>query len=537
MAVDVFDGYWLPTALRERVLTGATWETLWLKGGALTTQDTPGAVAVRWPRLTPVQWNALLDGLHQARTVGGREVLARWQAVLDVALTQLTEQSPAMLPTLSTCTGYSPQMLAMALGQGDLVKPSSLAAALEFRPTWSVATRWEQMAGLPGRVRFFPQRALDRATSKLVSGSPLCRPAPPIDLALGFAAGNVPGTALVIALLGGLANCAAGDKTLSPAVRSPAVIVRNSRHEPLFAPWVLSVVEAIDPALVAGLAVLIWDQDAATQGELMRRAGLMIAAAGDDTIAALDAIRAGVAPTLRFHRHGHKASFAVVQNRPSEISQLESTIPRLAALDSVLWDQNGCLSARAHFVEGDAEGYAQALVNELRTLSASLPRGATPRRLIHRAFDAYTALASTSQVRVYSTYDDDFAVIVDARAWNAKTLRRAVNTCTGRVIIVCPVKDALDAPGFLRWIPAANLQSVSVALAQDRVLEFAQAAGACGVTAVRSLGRAAFPQLAYSWDGWLPLDMGHLRPEGHFTTVEFDDLRQEIEATAERWKL
>jgi len=57
------------------------------------------------------------------------------------------------------------------------------------------------------------------------------------------------------------------------------------------------------------------------------------------------------------------------------------------------------------------------------------------------------------------------------------------------------------------------------------------------VTAVRSLGRAAFPQLAYSWDGWLPLDMGHLRPEGHFTTVEFDDLRQEIEATAERWKL
>ena len=532
MAVDVFDGYWLPTALRERVLTGATWETLWLKGGALTTQDTPDAVAVRWPRLAPAQWNVLLDGLQQARTVGGREVLARWQAVLDVALTRLAEQSPAMLPTLSACTGYSPQMLALALGQGDLIKPSSLAAALEFQPTWSAATRWEQMPGLPGRVRFFPQRALDRATSRLASGSPLCRPAPPIDLALGFAAGNVPGTALVIALLGGLANCAAGDKALSPSV-----LVRNSRHEPLFAPWVLSVVEAIDPALVAGLAVLIWDQDAAVQGELMRRAGLMIAAAGDDTIAALDATRARVAPALRFHRHGHKASFAVVQNQPSETGRTESTIPRLAALDSALWDQNGCLSPRAHFVEGDAEGYAQALVHELRAFSASLPRGTTPRRFIHRAFDAYTALASASQVRVYSTYDDDFAVIVDARAWNAETLRRTVNACAGRVIIVCPVKDALDAPGFLRWIPAANLQSVSVALAQDRVLEFAQAAGACGVTAVRSLGRAAFPQLAYSWDGWLPLDMGHLRPEGHFSTVEFDDLRQEIEATAERWKL
>jgi hypothetical protein len=70
---------------------------------------------------------------------------------------------------------------------------------------------------------------------------------------------------------------------------------------------------------------------------------------------------------------------------------------------------------------------------------------------------------------------------------------------------------------------------------QARVLEFAQAAGACGVTAVRSLGRAAFPQLAYSWDGLLPLDVGRLRPAGHFTTVEFDDLHKELAATAGRW--
>jgi hypothetical protein len=70
---------------------------------------------------------------------------------------------------------------------------------------------------------------------------------------------------------------------------------------------------------------------------------------------------------------------------------------------------------------------------------------------------------------------------------------------------------------------------------QARVIEFAQAVGACGVTAVRSLGRAAFPQLAYSWDGLLPLDVGQLRPEGHFTTVEFDDLEREMSETARRW--
>ena len=522
MTKDAFEGFWLPEALRERVLDNTasqtTWGTAWLKGGTLTTEDAPGAVAVRWPRFTPAQWNALLAGLQQARTMGGREVLARWKAVLDLALAQLAEQSPAMLPLLSACTGYSEQMLAMALGQGDLVSPASLAAALEFQPTWSVAMNWERMPGLPGRVRFFPQRRLDRAAAKLASRSPLCRPAPPIDLALGYAAGNVPGTALVIALLGGLANCAAGDK-----VRAPAVIVRNSRHEPLFAPWVLSVVEGIDPALVAGLAVLIWDyEDEALQGELMRRAGLMIAAAGDDTIAALDATRAKVAPALRFHRHGHKTSFAVIGNQKSAIGDPQSAIPHLAALDSALWDQNGCLSARVHWVVGDVDGYAQALVGEMRALSTALPRGATPHRFTHRAFDAYTALASSSPVRVYSTYDDDFAVVVDARQWDMEVLRRAVNACQGRVIVVRPVKNVLDVPAILRWLPPANLQSVSVAMDNERVLEFAEAAGACGVTAVRSLGRAAFPQLAYSWDGFLPVDVGCLRSPGHFTTVELD---------------
>jgi len=94
----------------------------------------------------------------------------------------------------------------------------------------------------------------------------------------------------------------------------------------------------------------------------------------------------------------------------------------------------------------------------------------------------------------------------------------------------------MDVPGVLRWLPPANLQSVSVAMDEARVGDFAEAVGARGVTAVRSLGRAAFPQLAYSWDGLLPLDVGHLRPEGHFTTIEFDDLQQELDETAGRWR-
>jgi len=528
----VFDGYWLPRPLRERVLTDAAWETVWLKGGALTTESVPGAVAVRWPRLTSEQWHTLLNELQRARPISAHQIMLRWQTVLETIRAQLLDHAADMMPVISACTGYSPQMLAITLGLGDMVSPQSLSAALEFRPTWSAATGWERIPGLPGRVRFFPQRMLDRIQARFRSRALMCRPAPPVDLALGYAAGNVPGTALLIALLGGLANYLADHN-----VPAPAVLIRNSRHEPLFAPWVLSAVEAIDPELVASLAVLIWDYtDEMLQRDLIRRAGLMIAAAGDETIAALEAVRAKFAPSLRFHRHGHKVSFAVI-GQGAEISGQQSAIAFLAALDSALWDQNGCLSARIHFVEGNAEEYAQALAEQMRMLSTRLPRGTTPRRFVHRAFDIYGALVGSGQVRVCSTYDDDFAVILDARAWEADRVRQMVNVCQGRVIIVRPIKDVMEVSDYLRGLPAANLQSISAAMDNCCVLEFAEAIGACGVTAIRSLGRAAFPQLAYSWDGLLPLDVGHLRPPGHFTTIEFDDLPHELSATAERWRL
>lgn len=534
----VYEGFWLPRALRQQVLRDAAWETVWVKGGALLGEAAPDAVTVRWPRLEPAQWKALLDGLQQARAVGGRQVLARWQAVLQQAVARLAQQAGELMPLLAAGTGYSPEMLSMALWHGELIKPQLLSAALEFRPTWSAAAQWERMPGLPGRVRFFPAAHVQRTLKVRRTFSPFCRPAPPVELALGYAAGNVPGTALIIALLGGLANYALND-----GARAPAVLVRNSRHEPLFAPAVLSIIEALDPELVAALAVLIWDYDApALQSKLMRQAGLMIAAAGDETIAALDAMRARCAPALRFHRHGHKVSFAVLDtqsllpNPQSLLPNPQSPIPFLAALDSTQWNQNGCLSARVHFVAGDAAEYARALTEQMRVLAARLPRGALPARLAHRAFDTYTALTGAGRVRVCSTYDDDFAVIVDERAWDAEALRRAVNACQGRVIIVRPVRDALDVPRGLRWLSPANLQSISMALEADRVLEFAEAAGACGITAIRNLGRAAFPQLAYSWDGLLPLDMGWLRPAGHFTTIEFDDLTQELAATATHWR-
>jgi hypothetical protein len=170
------------------------------------------------------------------------------------------------------------------------------------------------------------------------------------------------------------------------------------------------------------------------------------------------------------------------------------------------------------------------------TLARRLPRGTAPRRFLHQSYDIYKLLEPTGQVRVLTDYDDDSLVVLDAREWTTEQWLATVNRCTGRVVVVRPVDDLAEvAPRYLRRLPPENLQSVSLAVSGDRTLGLAEAAGTYGVTALRSLGRAAFPQLAYSWDGLLPLDMGNLRCPGYFTTLETDDPLADLAETGARF--
>jgi hypothetical protein len=213
----------------------------------------------------------------------------------------------------------------------------------------------------------------------------------------------------------------------------------------------------------------------------------------------------------------------------------------LAALDSVFWDQHGCLSSRVHFVEVAGNEhytpleYALRLTDQLGLIATFLPRGAWPRQRLTDRFDRYILLEQTGKVQVLSAYDDQFVVVLDERPLDGRGFQAQVNDCEGRVIVVRPVADLMEVPDrYLRMLPAANLQSLSVAVGQagagltDRFLHFAEACGERGVTAIRTVGRAAFPQLAYSWDGLIPLDLVRTRPEGHFTTIEFNAPYDEI---------
>jgi hypothetical protein len=144
---------------------------------------------------------------------------------------------------------------------------------------------------------------------------------------------------------------------------------------------------------------------------------------------------------------------------------------------------------------------------------------------------------------VISEYEDPFVVILDERTGaesrpDPSAFAALVNECQTRVVVVRPVEDMMEVPWrYLKMLPRQSLQSLSVAVGRPgegltkSFLDFAAACGARGVTAIRIVGRGAFPQLAHSWDGFLPLDLVGRRPPGYFTTIEFDSPFEEMMRT------
>ena len=556
-----YDGFWFPASVRNAIITpDRTFEHLHFSGGSLVPEGADGVVTVRWPRLNLDDWQQVLGTLQRNRAAMQSEnwtqrlveAMGRMQALWSDTDHPLRV---AAMGALETCTGHSVGMLNVALSLLNQISVEDLHKAASCRLTNAVKAGFVPLNGLAGRVRFFVEgQVSDLATRALLRFASyrhrdLKIERQPTNLMLGYAAGNVPGTGLLLGLLG-----------LAAAVsdRPPVILIRNSRREPIFTALVLSVLESIDPALLDTTIVTIWDhEDMALQEYLISRSDLVIAAASDETIEHLDRIVQRVSTAsrpVRFHGHGHKVSFSTIGREvlkegrqvPGTGRRLVDAVACLASLDVALWNQQGCLSSRVHFVEDadepgyhSPEDYARAVVHSLRELNRAMPKGFRRRRQIHNLFDQYQAVAVNNPIQVLSEYDDDFMVLLDRRELTSAQFSELVNTCQARTVAIVPVRNLQEVPRrYLRQVGSRHLQSMSLALGDPdtrglttRLLSYAGALGAEGVTSLRTVGRGAFPQLAYSWDGLLPMDLIAQRQQGHFTAIEFDDPWSEIYET------
>ncbi len=550
-------GYWLPSWIQQQIITESTpFQSSAFIDGKPCQPHEPGSVTAHWPLLTGGQWEQLLQLLVTARQrlPVGMEYWDRLGTALRNVGKRMTQPGDPLrqqvLQAVPGYTGYSREMIELTLHSLELMSLDQMAGAYTLNLVRLPSRDWAPMGELPGRLIYTHDSVPGRLTHLLPghpSRSAYSERVTP-EFVLGYGAGNVPGTALLIALLAGSTTLAGGFP--------PLVLVRNSRREAIFTPLVLGALEQVDPDLVAATAVLVWDySEPNLQQLLLEQCDLVIAAASDETI---DKIGQQIAvasanrrPTkrIRYHRHGHKVSFSAIsreilaKDSPGEkrTTRLVDILAILAGLDSIYWDQYGCLSSRIHFVEDGGEDcysaaeYAKSLYQQLRMLSDALPRGSAPLRLVKDSFDRYKMLERQGEVRVVSEYQDGFLLLIDRRQLEHDEFYTTVNSCTGRVIIVRPVEDLMQVPSkYLKLIPSGNLQSLSVAFrnldsgSNNRFLRFAKACARRGVTAIRTLGRGAFPQLAYSWDGLIPLDLVSDHTGGYFSTIEFDDAYQEI---------
>jgi len=562
----VLDGFWLPKNIRKKIITSKTeWITQRYEAGHPTERDDPGIVGARYPILSRHQWKHLLALLASERLPAPPDFLVR----MGNALTHINRRfndphdflTITALSAIPAYTGYSPEMIQFTLGTLDMMPLDSLGKDLRIRLPFEVMRRFvpfQESDQSRGKIRFYRSGGRNPWLNILprVGSSPFpTKPAYP-RLVLGYAAGNVMGTSQLISLLAQLSVLVADDSSQP----FPVILIKNSRQEPIFTPLLFSALEEIDPMLTATVALMLWDyDDAQLQEYLISQSDLVVAAAADDTIKRIDeVVQKGSRSDhpIRFHRHGHKVSFSTIAApylTREPILQIPGNLPLirattlLSALDSIYWDQYGCLSSRVHFVEKGGSDtctpleYGHLLVDSIRYLSKFLPRGAIPLQGMHTRFEKYTVLATAGQVHVCSGYEDDFLVVVDQRSWKPAIFQNVINDCVERTIIIRPVEDIHEVPDrYLRWLPSGNLQTMSVAIDgpsettwSSRFSAFVASLGRIGVTGIRTIGRGPFPQLAYSWDGYLPQDFCMTRPNGYFTTVEFENTYQQILDTYE----
>jgi len=145
-----------------------------------------------------------------------------------------------------------------------------------------------------------------------------------------------------------------------------SVIVKSPSTEPLFTPAFVRALGERSPAVASAWAALTWSGGhSALEAPLFESLDPILVYGQDETIRSIRQRAAG-----RVVGFGPKLSIGYV----AAGADLQPAARGLAR-DIALFDQRGCLSVQAIYTEQDANALAQALADELSSLSRELPVG------------------------------------------------------------------------------------------------------------------------------------------------------------------
>src|SRR5574337_361447 len=258
-------------------------------------------------------------------------------------------------------------------------------------------------------------------------------------------------------------------------------IGKVSSAEPLFAGWFARVLAEVEPRLAESLAIVWWQGgDAAIERAIFAEADVVLAYGGNDTLEAL-------------RQHVPASALAV---------RLAQATARQAALDVVRWEQHGCYSPQAFYVErGGAVSpleFAHALAGELDALAHRWPR-----RVL--SLEAAAGVAAWRQAREIDALrgEGDLMLGDDRSGWSVAYRDAAATLAPGaleRTVQVFAV-DRLDQIAACVAPRRGFLQTAGVAASPEELFVLADQLAQAGVTRVCALGAMTSPTPGWHHDG------------------------------------
>lgn len=285
---------------------------------------------------------------------------------------------------------------------------------------------------------------------------------------------------------------------MSSVIKS-ANLVKASSMEPLLPVLFAESIAEADPELAQGLAVVWWrGGDQAIEQAAFSQSDWVIASGSDETIKGIQQ-----RVTTRFIGYGHRLSFGLIGK---EALKNAEAVAQRAALDTAMYDQQGCLSPHLFYIEtGGAvppRDFARLLADAMETLSIKLPRG----KISTGAASTLRQLKDLSEMR--ETAGDEVAVFYGRKDLDWLVIYEAdpsfVPSPLYRVVRVKPLKDFSLLPSLLQsWTP--YLQAVGVAVGKDRLKKVAELLGRLGMNRVCPIGKMQEPPIGWHQNGRLAL--------------------------------
>lgn len=450
------------------------------------------ALDVEVPLLTDAQMKTLADHVRRA----ARE---RLQPMPVDAIIDLIDRAVArLLDTRDPLRCLADDMLPTVTGFDEEMVRLGLTASLQtFRA--------------PQLQRFVAQdfanpKVLDRFQPALKGGA--LRAFGPALLAHVWA-GNVPGLPLWSLACGLLVK--SGNIGKLPSA------------EPVFATLLAQALCAVHPPLADCLAMVWWKGGQPGPAAALCGEAETVLAYGSN--AALAEIREQVPASTRFISYGHKLGLALV-GRTALDRQRGPAAARRAAQDIVRWEQQGCYSPHAIYVErGGAlspREFAQHLAGELANLAHRHPR----RTLALDEAEAVAAWRHSAEWRVLNadaarrsddaTRPGDDAAVPDdeqpaacellgndATSWSLafSDTSQPLSPSAGQRCVQVSAVATLDDVLPLLAPHAAFLQTVALASTPAELYRLGEALGRIGVTRIAALGAMTQPEAGWHHDG------------------------------------